>query len=509
MPQNEVKIVVKAVNQTKETFDAVRAESALLGDSVAKTINEHVTVKLTQSVQQSRANYERAGEDAGNVFGDRIRQRVTEKIRMAFRERVKIDADVDTHGGGIDNHQTVHVKTDVDNRTFLQRFGDLGKKAGEAFDDKFGSITSTFFSGDFITLILKAVGGVGLGALLAPVLGAGITAAILGALGGGVIAAGIAGALKDPATMGAVDDFKNQLAAGLAKFGEPFQKPIQETLKQLGEVVAGLMPQIQQLGQIFAPVVETMGTAFANFLKVVMPAILKAAEAAAPLFEQLAYSLEKLAPDIASFFTQISKNGPAAKDFVRDLFNLIGILIRYLGNLINFLARFYATVRQVGQGAIRTFNQIRGVVGDVVDVVRDLINKIRELRGKNISITITQVFKQVGSWISGAWDTVTGALGFAHGGIVGAATGGNHGGLRMVGEHGPELLDLPAGTRVHSNPDTERMLSQGGSGGGSVTVRFDKSGLSGLAAALMETLRAEVRTEGGSVQQVLGVPGVA
>jgi hypothetical protein len=48
----------------------------------------------------------------------------------------------------------------------------------------------------------------------------------------------------------------------------------------------------------------------------------------------------------------------------------------------------------------------------------------------------------------------------ATGGIVGAAaSGGIRGGLTWVGEHGPELADLPVGSRVLSNPDSMRRLA--------------------------------------------------
>lgn len=50
----------------------------------------------------------------------------------------------------------------------------------------------------------------------------------------------------------------------------------------------------------------------------------------------------------------------------------------------------------------------------------------------------------------------------AAGGIVGAAaSGGLRSSLTWVGEQGPELLDLPAGSRVWSNPDSRRKLAQG------------------------------------------------
>ncbi|WP_225811341.1 phage tail protein [Streptomyces spinosus] len=50
----------------------------------------------------------------------------------------------------------------------------------------------------------------------------------------------------------------------------------------------------------------------------------------------------------------------------------------------------------------------------------------------------------------------------AAGGIVGAAaSGGLRSGLTLVGEQGPELAELPMGSRVWSNPDTRRKLGAG------------------------------------------------
>lgn len=97
----------------------------------------------------------------------------------------------------------------------------------------------------------------------------------------------------------------------------------------------------------------------------------------------------------------------------------------------------------------------------------------------------------------------------AHGGIKGAASGMIGSGTTMVGEYGPELVDLPPGTRVHSNPDTMRMLAGGGGGGGATTLIL-QSGGSRLDDFLVEILRTAVRVKGaGSVQRLLGRPGVA
>ncbi|MFJ1552313.1 phage tail tape measure protein [Streptomyces mirabilis] len=93
--------------------------------------------------------------------------------------------------------------------------------------------------------------------------------------------------------------------------------------------------------------------------------------------------------------------------------------------------------------------------------------------------------------------------GKASGGIVGAAaSGGVRGGLTWVGEHEPELLDLPVGSRVWSGPDSRRMA---GGGGGVVRVELEirSSGSSRYDEFLARELRQFVRVRGGNVQVAL------
>jgi TP901 family phage tail tape measure protein len=93
----------------------------------------------------------------------------------------------------------------------------------------------------------------------------------------------------------------------------------------------------------------------------------------------------------------------------------------------------------------------------------------------------------------------------ARGGIIGgAATGGIRSSLTWVGENGPELVRLPPGAMVHSNPDSQRMAA-GYSGGAPVQVvlSFESSG-GGVENALFEIFRKGIRVRGGNVQAVLG-----
>jgi hypothetical protein len=96
--------------------------------------------------------------------------------------------------------------------------------------------------------------------------------------------------------------------------------------------------------------------------------------------------------------------------------------------------------------------------------------------------------------------------GKASGGTVGAAaTGGNRWGPTLVGEYAPELVDLPIGSRVHSGPDTARMLGGAGGGGRPIVIPITLE-LDGqvVARLMLDPQRELVRQLGGDVQQAYG-----
>jgi hypothetical protein len=110
----------------------------------------------------------------------------------------------------------------------------------------------------------------------------------------------------------------------------------------------------------------------------------------------------------------------------------------------------------------------------------------------------------------------------AAGGIVGAAAaGGIRSSLTWVGEQGPELLDLPSGSRVWSNADSRRkadapwssMLNtprRGAAGGGTagpqevrVVVELRGTSNSKYEEFLLSELRSAINARGGNAQVVL------
>jgi hypothetical protein len=94
------------------------------------------------------------------------------------------------------------------------------------------------------------------------------------------------------------------------------------------------------------------------------------------------------------------------------------------------------------------------------------------------------------------------------GGIVGqAASGGARSRMTLVGERGPELVDLAPGSRVRSNDDTRRLFASGGVGGGGdsqpLVIQLN-IGDRQLGELVIDPLRKIVRSQGGNVQAVIG-----
>lgn len=517
---NEIDIVVKARNDTKRVFDQVRTDGAKLGDEVGLDITKRITQKL--SIVRSDSGLAAAGDGIGQTIGERVRQRISERVKVAF-DRIRIDqqhVDVDVH-----DRQHVKVDVDVDEKSTLAKVASLGTRIGDSLSDKLSSGLSGFFSGDLISLIVKGISVTAIVAALAPVLGAGIAGAILLALGGGVIAAGVAAALKDPEIQAALSGLKDRAAEVFATFGANFKNPMANFLEGLGRVLTQVTPMIESLGARFAPVVDRLGTGFVAFLQNALPGILRAAEKSAPLFEMLADKLPSLGDEIGRFFDHIGNSAPEATLFLGDLLDVVRLTIKAVGNLIEILARFYTVVRTVTTGAIALFlgmfsailraaalafgwipgigPKLRTAVGQFEDFKNNVNSKLNKIRDKTVQVTIRQVYTTVGN----AAVDVAGILGGrASGGVQGAATGGARSGLTWVGEHGPELVRMPAGSAVMSNPDSMRAAAAGGGSGVTQLVASLAPGASDapLLRELMKLLRLEIRADGGNVQQVLG-----
>lgn len=198
-----------------------------------------------------------------------------------------------------------------------------------------------------------------------------------------------------------------------------------------------------------------------------------------------------------TIFNWIANNWPLLFSILGGPFGLAAYFIhQHWDSISGFFSRIVGDIKGF---FVNTYHDIADPIVNAADWV---IRKIREM-ATTVSGIVGGIKKTINS--IPVVGSVAKFLGFAHGGVVGAAaTGGPRGGLTRVAENGGELIDLPGGTRVYSASDTDRILSQGAGSGSSRVVLEIKSDGSRFSALLVEVLREAIRDRGGNVQKALG-----
>ncbi len=144
--------------------------------------------------------------------------------------------------------------------------------------------------------------------------------------------------------------------------------------------------------------------------------------------------------------------------------------------------------------------KVRANIRDLERKIASAKRQLESMNGRTATSYVYTVYQDVHTSL----DQRKRRHGLRTGGVVGtAATGGVRNNMTLVGEDGPELVDLPGGSRVRSNPDTRRIMG-GGSGGGQTVRLMIDAGPSETSRLLLKLLRNAIRIEGGDVELVLG-----
>jgi hypothetical protein len=143
------------------------------------------------------------------------------------------------------------------------------------------------------------------------------------------------------------------------------------------------------------------------------------------------------------------------------------------------------------------------VRADIYQLEQAIAKARRELDAINGKTSHTYVVTHLQARREGSHGT---ELGYAHGGIIGAAGGGPRSRMTLVGEQGPELVNLAPGSTVRSNPDTRRMLTTGGGDNRPIVINLSIADRY-IGQVLIDPLSKEIRARGGNVQAVLGQKG--
>lgn len=242
-------------------------------------------------------------------------------------------------GDGID-HETKHSRSKI-----AGIFSQMGEMAGKFTVSGIGAgLEGLGESMKKSPYVLAA--GVGVAALLAPIIGAAITSGILLGLGGGVLALGIKAALDAPGVTASLDGFKAKLKDTVTSFGSAFEGPVKRAMATFSSGLDRLSPAFGRIGALAAPLIDKLAPALVSMAERAMPGIERGMAAAVPLFETLAERLPEIGDAASSFFSSIASGGPGANAFLGDFLHLSAGVISTWGLLLGLLAKVYEKLAQ-------------------------------------------------------------------------------------------------------------------------------------------------------------------
>lgn len=154
------------------------------------------------------------------------------------------------------------------------------------------------------------------------------------------------------------------------------------------------------------------------------------------------------------------------KRILGSLGKLVGAVVRALGKVISEIDWF----QLMGEILAGLWDAIASIGQGLWDGIVSVFSKI----GEWISNWWNNLWNTVGNW----WNNMWSGVGNWFKGIFGFATGTNNApsGLALVGEQGPELIDLHGGERIYNADSTRDILSGGGSGSSNVwNVTFNNT----------------------------------
>ena len=128
---------------------------------------------------------------------------------------------------------------------------------------------------------------------------------------------------------------------------------------------------------------------------------------------------------------------------------VVGILGALLGTLLAFIGAFVVDLIVQAINWVSSLGNDLKSIGKLMGLVLAIGGMIiASIMGAPVIViaAVGVVLYKFGKWL------VKQIPGFASGGV-------STGGMAIVGENGPELVNLPAGSRVHSNKDSKKMIS--------------------------------------------------
>lgn len=250
----------------------------------------------------------------------------------------------------------------------------------------------------------------------------------------------------------------------LEQIGATFQT----TWEKISPFFTNIASNLDKLLPTIAPLAASLVGVVMSALPVLMPILDGVVGAVTEIFSVLSPIISEIGEKISAAFSAIGERagylkaifdtvGPAIAEVLSTAWSVAGPIIDVVLSQMDLIL---SGVDLLAAGIEKAFPVIQSVIEKVWSVIKPIIEGL----GNGLE-TASKAVSGVSGFVGGIADKIRGKKKTEAGGgeRIGAnATGTNfwRGGYTMVGEHGPELLNLPTGAKVLSNSNTENLTQQ-------------------------------------------------
>lgn len=229
-----------------------------------------------------------------------------------------------------------------------------------------------------------------------------------------------------------------KLKSNLADVGLGMLEPLKPVMEDVISFIDSATPGMLAIGQAI-----TGGLATGiGWIQEQMPTL-------APVFSNVFTTIQGVVQTVAPVIGQLIQSlGPifsALMPIAQTVFSAIGLAVQTAAPIVSNLIQMWSPIfANVGSALTSLSSIFSSVFSGIMKVVEKAYNFVKPL------------IEGIGGAVSGISGVVSSGLGWIADKLGRNATGTKYwrGGLSLVGEHGPELVQMPSGSKVYTNTET-------------------------------------------------------
>lgn len=244
-------------------------------------------------------------------------------------------------------------------------------------------------------------------------------------------------------------------------------------IPQMSSFATGIIATMVQMNEAVAPVIASIVNTIIGILPVLIPVLSNVMNTvssiitgAAPIIEGMVQGVgtvvQTLAPIFSTIFSEIGDKVGSVIGFVSERMGFIQEVISTTAPLIGgVISTAWGVISPVLDILISTFKILFSVVQRIFPGIQKTIETVWNVV-KPLVEGIGSVMGKIAGWFGDVADAVTSSGADSSGTEIGHnAKGDNNwkGGLTWVGEQGPELVNLPKGSRILPNKESISVVS--------------------------------------------------